>query len=375
MSASSATTTSEADLGFMDAALSLARRGLGQTWPNPAVGCVVVKGGHVVGRGWTQAGGRPHAETQALARAGAAAEGATAYVTLEPCSHHGQTPPCADALIGAGIVRVVAAMGDPDPRVSGRGFERLRQAGIAVVENVRRGEAEAVAAGFLLRIAAGRPLVTLKLATSLDGRIATRTGESRWITGPAARARAHALRLSHDVILVGSGTVAADDPMLDVRLPGTQNAIRVRAVVDGHLRLPLTAKLVATARARPTWVFARSDADRARAAALDAAGVEVFRLAAAADGHLVPADVLKGLAARGITRVLLEGGGRLAAAFLRANLVDRVVRFGAGSVIGGDGIAAVAAFGLEKLGEAPRFVRMALEPCDEDVLETWGRAP
>jgi len=358
----------------MDAALQLARRGLGNVWPNPAVGCVIVKDGHVVARGWTQPGGRPHAEAQALKRAGALARGATAYVTLEPCSHHGQTPPCAEALIEAGIARVVAALGDPDPRVSGAGFAKLRAAGIAVVENMRLREAAELNEGFLRRVRDGRPLVTFKMATTLDGRIATHKGESRWITGAAARANAHALRLSNDAILVGSGTATADNPMLDVRLPGTEGAKRVRAVVDGRLRTQLTAKLVASAKDVPTWFFVRADVDAARARVFAECGVELVRLPPEPSGFLAPAAILAEMGKRGLTRVLLEGGGYLAAAFLRADSIDRIVRFGSGSVIGGDGLAVVAPFGIDRLAKAPRFKRTGVWPCGEDVVETWTRA-
>ena len=218
------------DLLHMRAALALARRGLGNAWPNPAVGCVLVKEGRVIGRGWTQPGGRPHAETEALRRAGDAARGATAYVTLEPCSHHGRTPPCCEALAEAGIARVVMAMRDPDPRVNGRGLAMLRGAGIAVEEGLLEAEARALNAGFFRRIQAGMPVVTLKLASTLDGRIATASGESRWITGAAARREVHALRARHDAILVGSGTVLADDPDLTCRIPGMERVPMLRVV-------------------------------------------------------------------------------------------------------------------------------------------------
>ena len=215
-------------------ALALGQRGLGRTWPNPAVGCVIVHGGRVVGRGWTQPGGRPHAEVRALAQAGSAARGATAYVTLEPCAHHGHTGPCAEALIAAGVARVVTALQDPDPRVSGRGHAMLRAAGVAVTEGVLEPEARAVNAGFLKRVCHGLPLVTLKLATTLDGRIATASGESRWITGPEARRAVHALRLVHDAVLVGAGTARADDPDLTVRdLGATHQPVRI--VIDSRL--------------------------------------------------------------------------------------------------------------------------------------------
>src|SRR5918994_6733853 len=230
---------SEQDRAHMAAALALSRRGLVNTWPNPAVGCVIVREGRVVGRGWTQPGGRPHAETEALARAGDQARGATAYVTLEPCSHWGRTPPCCDALIAAGVARVVVATGDPDPRVDGRGMRRLREAGIAVDQGLLEAEARAVIAGFVRRITRGLPLVTLKLATTLDGRIATASGESRWITGAAARRAAHALRARHDAVLVGSGTVLADDPDLTCRLPGMERGVPIaRVVADARLRTP-----------------------------------------------------------------------------------------------------------------------------------------
>jgi len=357
----------------MRAALALARRGLGNVWPNPAVGCVLVREGIVVGRGWTQPGGRPHAETEALKRAGTTVRGATAYVSLEPCSHHGKTPPCADALIEAGIARVVAATVDPDPRVSGQGLAKLEAAGISVESGLLREEADALNAGFFLRVREGRPLVTLKIATSLDGRIATHRGESRWITGEAARARAHAMRAGHDAVLIGSGTAIADDPMLDVRLPGYEAARRVRVVVDGRLRVPLTARLVRTAREYPTWFVVRADVEPARAKVLADCGVELVYLPPDANGNLAPVDVAKALGARGLTRVLLEGGSRLAGAFLQAGLVDRLVRFGAGIALGGDGIPALAAFGVDRLADAPRFSRLETAECGEDVLETWTR--
>ena len=228
-----------ADQRWMQTTLGLARRGLGAVWPNPAVGCVIVNDGRVVGRGWTQPGGRPHAETEALRRAGAMARGATAYVSLEPCCHWGQTPPCADALIGAGVRRVVVAIEDPDPRVAGNGVARLRAAGLVVDIGLGAGEAAEVNAGFLTRQRLGRPLVTLKLATSLDGRIATSSGESRWITAAPARERGHKLRAEHDAIMVGTATVLADDPQLTCRLPGLEHRSPVRVVPDRYLRIPL----------------------------------------------------------------------------------------------------------------------------------------
>jgi diaminohydroxyphosphoribosylaminopyrimidine deaminase/5-amino-6-(5-phosphoribosylamino)uracil reductase len=366
----------------MAAALALARRGLGRTAPNPAVGCVLVRpgpvggpvGGTVVGRGWTQPGGRPHAETEALARAGAAARGAIAYVTLEPCAHTGRTPPCADALVAAGIGRAVVALGDPDPRVDGKGNARLRAAGIAVTEGVCAAEAAALNEGFLLRQRHGRPLVTLKLATTLDGRIALASGESRWITGPAARRRGHLLRAEHDAILVGSGTALADDPDLTCRLPGLEDRSPLRIVADARLRLPSNARLVRGAAEVPTWLATVEGHPAEGLAPYQAAGVEIVPVDAGPGGGLEATSLLSALGARGLTRLLVEGGGRLAAALLEAGLVDRLAWFRAGAVIGGDGRPAVAGLALRELAAAPRFRREAVLPLGDDLLETYVRA-
>ncbi len=359
----------------MRAALALARRGLGSTWPNPSVGCVIVLDGRVVGRGWTQTGGRPHAETEALARAGAAAAGATAYVTLEPCCHWGKTPPCTDALIAAGVSRVVVPVEDPDSRVAGQGLARLRAAGIAVEVGVEATEAMEVNAGFFRRNRDGRPMVTLKLAASLDGRIATATGESQWITGSPARERAHLLRAGHDAIMVGSNTVLRDDPQLTCRLPGLGALSPVRLVVDRALQVPLTARVVAEAHTVPTWFLARHAVDRARREAFVASGVEVIEVSTIATGELDLAAAFVELGRRGLTRVLVEGGAMLAAALLRADLIDGLAWFHAPTLIGGNGHPAVAAFGVERLAAAPRFACAAIEVIGEDVLETLVRHP
>jgi diaminohydroxyphosphoribosylaminopyrimidine deaminase/5-amino-6-(5-phosphoribosylamino)uracil reductase len=362
----------------MAAALALARRGLGRTWPNPAVGCVLVATDGakdvVIARGWTQPGGRPHAEVEALNRAGPAARGATAYVSLEPCAHHGKTPPCADALIAAGVARVVAAIEDPDPRVAGGGIARLRDAGITVTVGVDAAEAREVNAGFLMRLNEGRPLVTLKAATTLDGRIATHAGESRWITGEAARQRAHLLRAEHDAIMVGTGTAVADDPHLTCRLPGLEDRSPVRVVLDRRLRLPLTANLVATARATPTWLVTLAGGDAARARAYSECGVEVIEVAADDSGNLSLPDVLRRLGERGLTRVLAEGGSHLSAALLQARLVDRIAWFRSAALIGGDGLPATQAFGVDGLDHMPRFVPTGRIPVGDDVLETYRRS-
>jgi diaminohydroxyphosphoribosylaminopyrimidine deaminase/5-amino-6-(5-phosphoribosylamino)uracil reductase len=347
----------------MAVALRLAERGLGSVWPNPAVGCVLVRDGRVVGRGWTQQGGRPHGEVEALRRAGEAALGATAYVSLEPCAHYGRTPPCTMALLQAGVRRVVAATVDPDPRVDGRGIEQLRQAGVEVAVGLCRAEAEAVNAGFILRVRANRPLVTLKLATSLDGRIATSSGESQWITGEEARARGHLLRRSHDAVMIGSGTALADDPSLTCRLPGLEDRSPVRIVLDGRLRLDPRSRLTTSAHSVRTWLVTREDAAPRKLAVLRDLGVDVVRVGLDETGRLDLQRVLAALAARGITRILVEGGAELAGALLRARLIDRLAWFQAPMVIGGDGRAAIAALGVETLAEA-----IALNPAGSALL-------
>lgn len=358
----------------MRAALGLARRGLGNVWPNPAVGCVIVNAdGRVIGRGWTQPGGRPHAETEALAMAGEGARGATAYVTLEPCSHHGKTPPCAEALIRAGIARVVVATEDTDPRVSGQGLDMLRGAGIAVTLGVCADEARELNAGFFTKQRDGRPLVTLKLATTLDGRIATHSGESKWITGDAARQAGHLLRAENDVIMVGSGTVLADDPELTCRLPGLEDRSPVRVVVDGRMRLPLTSRLVVSANEIPTWLLTLQGNDRERIAAYQECGVDVVEVAEAPDHTVDMGAALSGLAESGVTRVLVEGGAHLAAGLLRAGLVDRLVWFRAARMMGGDGLPAAVGFGVDHLSQTPRFERLDTVPVSGDVMEIYKK--
>jgi len=360
------------DLAFMRVALSLAGRGLGRVWPNPAVGCVLVRDGRIVGRGWTQPGGRPHAETEALARADAMAGGATAYVTLEPCSHHGVTGPCSAALIAAGIARAVIAIEDPDPRVHGQGIAALRAAGVDVATGILADEAAELNRGFLLRVSEGRPLFTLKLATSLDGRIATRTGDSKWITGEDARRNAQMLRASHDAVLVGSGTALADDPALTCRLPGMAGRSPLRLVADARLRLPSAGQLVRTARELPTWVQTAAAADPAKRAALEAAGVRTIEVATGADGSLDPRAMAQALAGRGLTRVMIEGGGRLAAAFLRAGLIDRLCWFTAPKIIGGDGLAAVHDLALDAIADARVFQRQQHRGLGSDILGAYS---
>jgi diaminohydroxyphosphoribosylaminopyrimidine deaminase/5-amino-6-(5-phosphoribosylamino)uracil reductase len=354
----------------MRAALSLAARGLGRVWPNPAVGCVITDTtGHVLGRGHTQPGGRPHAETEALRQAGAAAQGGTAYVTLEPCSHHGKTPPCAEALIAAGIRRCVVALGDPDPRVSGRGLALLRDAGIEVTQGVLQAEADRLNAGFLKRIRQGRPLTALKLATTLDGRIATRSGESQWITGPASRQRGHLLRARYDAILVGSGTALADNPALTCRLRGLDDRSPIRVVLDRRLRLPPDSILVQTARETPTWLVTSIGHVEPQLAAYRTAGVEVIELPDQAG----PQEILVALGDRGLTRLLIEGGAQVAAAFLAADAVDRIVWMRSPGILGGDALAAIGELGLDRLAAMRRFDLRAAQIIQGECLETYDR--
>lgn len=352
-------------------ALSLGRRGLGKVWPNPAVGCVIVNGGRVVGRGWTQPGGRPHAETEALAMAGDAARGATAYVTLEPCAHHGETPPCAEALIKAGVARVVAAVGDSDPRVSGKGFDMLRAAGVEVVTGVCTEQALRDHAGFFLRVDQGRPLVTLKLALSLDGRIATATGESQWITGPEARREVHGLRASHDAVMVGAGTARADDPALTVR--GLGNIRQpVRVVVSRLMDIPLMGQLARTAREVPVWICHGPDARPEICDAWRGLGARLLPCRVVA-GRLDPLSVLQALSQEGLTRVFCEGGGQLAAALLTADLVDSLHVFSAGLALGAEGHPGLGAMGVDRLSEAPRLSLQGLRQVGGDLHHIWGR--
>lgn len=362
---------SEADTRHMRHALALGRRGMGRTWPNPAVGCVIVKDGCVVGRGWTAEGGRPHAEPVALAQAGDAARGATAYVTLEPCAHHGQTPPCAEALVQAGVARVVAPFEDTDPRVSGRGFEILRSAGVELTLGICHDEASRDHAGFLARQTTGRPYVTLKLASSFDGRIATATGESQWITGEAARRHVHGLRASHDAVMVGGGTARTDDPSLTVRGLG---ALRqpVRVVVSRRLDLPLMGKLAMSAKDVPLWLLHGQDADRALAQAWDGVGAKLLPTPLSSRQIDMQA-ALETLGREGLTRVFCEGGGALAASLLANDLVDELVGYTAGMGIGAEGLPSLGAMGLERLGDAPRFRLAESRAIGEDVLHRWLR--
>jgi diaminohydroxyphosphoribosylaminopyrimidine deaminase/5-amino-6-(5-phosphoribosylamino)uracil reductase len=358
----------------MNLALALGRRGLGRTWPNPAVGAVIVKDGVIVGRGWTQAGGRPHAEVEALRRAGAVARGATLYVTLEPCSHFGKSPPCADAVIAAGISRVVSAIEDPNPEVAGQGHARLRAAGIAVDMGVDMGFAAEQAyrdhAGHIARMTLGRPHVLLKLALSADGKAGAAGRKPVAITGEAVRERVHLLRAEYDAIMIGIGTALADDPLLTCRLPGMSKYSPVRVVADSLLRLPLNSRLVKSAYETPVWVVAGMSAPQEAEFALLPLGVEVLRSPDSTD-PLDLKDALGFLSAKGITRLMVEGGPTLAAAMIKANLVDEAVLFHSDKVIGPGGIEALDAGASAMLKQRLKLV--VTEALGPDRQETFVR--
>jgi diaminohydroxyphosphoribosylaminopyrimidine deaminase/5-amino-6-(5-phosphoribosylamino)uracil reductase len=363
------------DVRFMQLALTLGRRGQGRTWPNPAVGAVIVKDGVIVGRGWTQPGGRPHAEVEALRRAGEAARGATLYVTLEPCSHFGKSPPCADAIIAAGIARVVSAIEDPNPEVAGQGHARLRAAGIKVDVGVCTEEAARDHAGHFRRIRDKRPHVVLKLAVSPDEKIAAAGHKPVAVTGEAVRSRVHLLRAQCDAVLVGIGTVLADNPVLTCRLPGMIKRSPVRVVLDRALRLPGTTKLVHSARETPLWVMTSSLSEAPAAMKLGAAGAHVLRVATTTTPPgLDLAAVLQVLAEKGITRLLVEGGSRVAASFVAANLIDEIWLFRGPDPIGDDGIAAFDALPLSAITGSPGLKVRASESIENDTLTIYERA-
>lgn len=369
----------EADRRYMQLALTLGRRGLGRTWPNPAVGAVVVKDGVIVGRGWTQPGGRPHAEPEALQRAGEAARGATLYVTLEPCSHFGKSPPCADAIIAAGISRVVAAIEDPNPEVAGRGHAKLHAAGITVDVGLFAEEAVRDHAGHFRRVRDGRPHVILKLAVSADDKIGAAGGKPVAITGEVARTQVHLLRAQSDAILVGIGTVLADDPLLTCRLPGMAARSPVRVVLDRALRIPSSSRLVHSARETPLWVIASGLAEAPAAAKLGAAGAQLLRIAPtpAPELELKALDlnaVLHALSGKGITRLMVEGGSRVASSFVAADLVDEVWLLRGHESIGAGGVAALAALPLSEITQSPRLKLRASETVGNDTLSIYERA-
>jgi diaminohydroxyphosphoribosylaminopyrimidine deaminase/5-amino-6-(5-phosphoribosylamino)uracil reductase len=358
------------DNKYMKKALSLARRAQGRTSPNPIVGAVLVKDGEVVGEGYHLRAGRPHAEINALNQAGEQARDATLYVTLEPCSHYGKTPPCVDAVIAAGVKRVVVAILDPNPRVAGQGVNRLRKAGIEVRVGVLEEEARRNNEFFFKYITWGIPFVTLKSAMTLDGKIATYTGDSRWVTGEDSRRFVHQLRNVYDAILVGIGTVIKDDPLLNTRLEVEGRRDPVRVILDEKLQLPLDSQIAASAAQQSTLVFTSNQASEERAALLEDRGIKV--IAIDSDGDKLPLDVvLKALGKREIMSLLVEGGGQVNASFLEAGLVDKVYWFIAPKLCGGNRAPSpVGGRGVARMAEAVRLTSYNIDRFQEDILIT-----
>ncbi|HET7805555.1 MAG TPA: bifunctional diaminohydroxyphosphoribosylaminopyrimidine deaminase/5-amino-6-(5-phosphoribosylamino)uracil reductase RibD [Pseudolabrys sp.] len=365
-----ASTAQSDDERFMRLALALGRRNLGHTWPNPAVGAVVVKDGVMLARGWTQDGGRPHAEAEALRRAKKAAQGATMYVSLEPCSHEGKTPPCADAIIRAGIARVVSTMEDPNPDVAGKGHERLRAKGITVDVGLGAEEARHVHAGHITRVTKGRPHVTLKLAISADGKAGLAGRKPAAISGETARERVFQIRAASDAILVGIGTVLSDDPQLTCRLPGMFERSPVRVVLDEELRLPLATSVVATVRETPTWVFTSHRASAIAEEILQQKGCKVFRVEED-KGRLDLNQVLAKLAEEGITRCLVEGGPIVASSLVAGNLVDEAILVRGEKTIGETGIDPLDGMPLEAM--TGRLTLRGSERLATDTIENFVR--
>ncbi|OHB27376.1 MAG: riboflavin biosynthesis protein RibD [Desulfuromonadaceae bacterium GWC2_58_13] len=352
---------------YMDRALALARKGEGRTRPNPAVGAVIVAGAEVVGEGYHPEAGQPHAEIFALRQAGVLARGADLYVTLEPCSHQGRTGPCADAVIAAGIARVFVGVGDPNPQVGGRGIDRLRAAGIEVQVGIREAECRRLIAPFAKHVTTGLPLVTLKSAVTLDGKTATATGDSQWISGPASRLHVHRLRDRVDAILVGVGTVLHDDPQLTTRLPeGGRNPLRV--VVDSRLRIPADARLLRDLDSAPTLIATTSRASSETVKRLGRQGVETLVLDGP-NGRVDLPALLVQLGQRGVQHLLLEGGSGLNNAMLQSGLIDRMMVFVAPKLVGGsDGFGIFAGAGVLRLADAPILTDVRSSRFDDDIL-------
>jgi diaminohydroxyphosphoribosylaminopyrimidine deaminase/5-amino-6-(5-phosphoribosylamino)uracil reductase len=367
---------SQHDRRLMAAALRLGRRNLGQTYPNPAVGALIVRmeAGQpvIVGRGWTARGGRPHAETIALDEAGAAAEGATAYVTLEPCAHQGETRPCAQALVDAKLARVVTAMEDPDPRVAGKGHRLLAEAGIALTTGVLSDQAARTHAGHITRVTKGRPHVTLKLAVSADGMIGRREGERMMITGKAAFDAVQAMRSEVDIVMIGIGTALVDDPRLTVRLPGLGDRSPVRIVLDATARLKLNSNLIQTARDVPLIVVVGSSAFDDRKKALAEAGATVLDVGDGDEAIDIDA-VLSRLADDGFTRVFAEGGAQVASSLMAEDLIDEVVLIRAPVVVGQDGVRALGGYALSAIERSPRFRLIEQATLGDDQMRRYQR--
>jgi len=365
-------TFNDVDIAYMRRALDLARGQLGQVWPNPSVGCVLVRDGQVIAEGVTGVGGRPHGEQVALGLAGSAARDTTAYINLEPCAHVGETPSCARLLVDAGVARVVYATFDPDQRVSGRGAEMLREAGVEVESGLLQMDAEDLNEGFFRRVRQFRPMVTMKLATSRDGKIARGEGDDPWITGPDARMKGHELRANHDAILVGVGTVIADDPSLTCRLPGQEGRSPVRVILDNNLRTPLDSQLVRTAEKTPTWIVVGIEDETVLelgARPFLAEGVKIINMKAYGNLDLA----LRLLGDQGITRLLVEGGAEIYKSFLEGGFVDHMAWFQAPIDIGARGLDVSAILAADSQGTPQGFKRISSSKIGEDMLVNFTR--
>ena len=357
------------DERWMRLALSLGSRGSGQTWPNPFVGCVIVKDSLVVGRGFTQKSGRPHAEIVALAQASSHAKDSTVYVTLEPCAHTGKTPPCVDNLIKAGVKKVVIATIDPDPRVAGQGIKILKDAGVEITLGVLKEEAEQAHSGFFSRLNKKRPFVSLKIATSIDGRIATQTGNSKWLTGPESRQFVHYLRATHDAILIGRGTAETDNPRLDVRGFGKDINQPVRIVIDSDVKIDVNSNLASTANDVPLLICHTNKTNFTDISGTGAVSILCNR----SDSGVDLENAMEQLAQYGLTRVLCEGGGKLGAALIKANLVDELILMQAGLAIGSEGTASLGKMDISTLNDAPNFMLKETRKIGNDTLSIWSR--
>ena len=358
---------------FMRLALSLARRGLGNVWPNPAVGCVIVSKGQIVGRGWTMPGGTPHAEVVALKQAGGLARGGEVYVTLEPCCHEGKTGPCAEALVSAGIKKIYISTLDPDPRVNGKGVLFLKKNKIATSVGLLEKEAIRLNLGFFLKISQGRPLVTMKTASTLDGKIALGNGLSKWITNESARGFSHLFRYIHDAVAVGSGTVLADNPELTCRLPGITNRNKPRIILDRRLRTADDSNLANSARENPVWIVTSDTHKKHKLKKLEAKGVKIILSPLSGDPKTDLITVLKHLGKLGLTRLLFEPGSQLGAALLTAGLIDQLVVFRSSSIAGNDGVGMIGNLYLSEISNMPKMVRNYGLKIEENYLEVFER--
>lgn len=370
------------DSKYMKIALRLGQRGLGRTWPNPSVGCVIVRSDTdkkiIIGRGTTQSGGFPHAENQAINQAISvygkdSLIGSTAYVSLEPCCHYGKTPPCVNLLIESGLRRVVIGCVDPDPRVSGMGIELLKKSGVEVVSGILEQESESLNAGFFNKVRSGRPLVTLKMATTVDGKIATKTGESKWITGALAREKVHIMRSQYDAIAIGINTVLQDNPKLTCRLPGLENRSPVRVVFDSSLKIDINSDILKTASSYKTWIITSKNHDLSVINKFEEYGVEIISVALDGEGHIDLYLALAALAKRGITRLMVEGGATLSTSFLRSNLVDLLAWFRAPSLIGADGKSVFSNLGVDGIDSMHKFELLNHENIGSETLDLYGR--